>query len=435
MASTIDVLLVGSGGREHALAWKLRASPRVNRLYCAPGNGGIAAIAELVPIAVDDVQGLADFAEKNRIGLTVVGPELPLTLGLVDELQARGLRAFGPTREAARLEGSKAFAKDVMREAGVRTAESRTFTDPDEARAWVLSRQKPMVVKADGLAAGKGVIVSTTVEATLDAIDQLMRTRVVGEAGACVVIEETLRGEEASFLALTDGTDVVALASSQDHKRLRDNDEGPNTGGMGAISPAPVVTPEVERRVMDEILRPLVATLRKRGIVYKGVLYAGLMIDDGVPSVLEFNVRFGDPECQPLMLRLQSDLVDACDAVIDGRVGELRLAWEPRAAACVVIAAPGYPGSVEKGAVIEGLDEAARVPDAIVFHAGTKRRDDGAIVTDGGRVLGVSALGDTLEAAIARAYEAARHVRFPGLQMRTDIGAHAVRRLAAGRNR
>ncbi|MEW6269647.1 MAG: phosphoribosylamine--glycine ligase [Thermodesulfobacteriota bacterium] len=433
MASTIDVLLVGSGGREHALAWKLRQSRRVDRLYCAPGNGGIARLAELVPIAADDVVALADFAAKRRIGLTVVGPELPLTLGIVDAFEARGLRVFGPTREAAQLEGSKAFAKEVMREAGVRTAGSETFTDATAARAYVDALGAPIVVKADGLAAGKGVYVCATLDEAHLAIDDLMQQRIFATAGDIVVVERFLHGEEASFLALTDGTDVLPLASSQDHKRLRDGDQGPNTGGMGAISPAPVVTSEVERTVLDEILRPVVATLRRRGIVYKGVLYAGLMIDDGVPSVLEFNVRFGDPECQPLMLRLASDLVDACDAVIDRRVGELRLDWDPRAAACVVIAAPGYPGAVEKGVPIDGLDEAGRVTDAIVFHAGTRRREDGAIVTDGGRVLGVSALGDTLQAAVDRAYQAVEHIRFPGMQVRRDVGAHAVIRLAAGR--
>jgi phosphoribosylamine--glycine ligase len=435
VAATIDVLLVGSGGREHALAWKLRESRRVNRLYCAPGNGGIGALAELVPIAADDVRGLADFAEKKRIGLTVVGPELPLTLGIVDEFAARGLRAFGPSREAARLEGSKAFAKEVMREAGVRTADAETFTDAAAAYAYVDALGAPIVVKADGLAAGKGVYVCATKAEAQLAIRDMMERRLFAAAGDTIVVERFLHGEEASFLALTDGTDVLPLASSQDHKRLRDGDEGPNTGGMGAISPAPIVTPALARRVVDEILHPVVATLRKRGILYKGVLYAGLMVDGGVPSVLEFNVRFGDPECQPLMLRLASDLVDVCDAVIDGHVGELRLDWDPRAAVCVVIAAPGYPAAVDKGAPIEGLEEAGRVPDAIVFHAGTRRRDDGTIVTDGGRVLGVSALGDTLQAARDRAYQAVDLIRFPGLQRRRDIGERAVAHLAAGRGR
>ncbi len=432
MAEKVDVLLVGSGGREHALAWKLRRSRRLGTLYCAPGNGGIAEIAELVPIAADDVAGLADFAEKKRIGLTVVGPELPLTLGLVDALEARGLKAFGPRRDAARLEGSKAFTKELLREAGVRTARFATFRDAASARAHVAKTGAPLVVKADGLAAGKGVSVCTTAEEGYEAIEQMMEARVFGDAAEQVVIEELLRGEEASFLALTDGRDVLPLASSQDHKRIGDGDTGPNTGGMGAISPAPVVTPEVERAVVEEILRPVVAALRARGIVYRGVLYAGLMIDDGVPSVLEFNVRFGDPECQPLMLRLDSDLIDVCEAVAEGRLAGMQLAWDRRPAACVVVAAPGYPGKVEKGAVIEGLDAASRVPGTVIFHAGTRRADDGTLRTDGGRVLGVTSLGDTLGAALDHAYAAISHIHFPGMQFRRDIGAQALARLAAG---
>jgi len=432
MAERIDVLLVGSGGREHALAWKLRASRRLGTLYCAPGNGGIAELAELVPIASDDVAGLVAFAEEKRIGLTIVGPELPLTLGLVDALEARGLRAFGPRREGARLEGSKIFTKELLVEAGVRTARFAKFRDAAGAHRHVDETGGRVVVKADGLAAGKGVFVCTSAAEAHDAIEQMMGARVFGAAADEVVIEEVLRGEEASFLALTDGTDVVPLASSQDHKRIGDGDTGPNTGGMGAISPAPVVTAQVERAVIEEVLRPVVATLRKRGIVYQGVLYAGLMIEDGVPSVLEFNVRFGDPECQPLMMRLESDLITVCEAVVDRRLAGLRLGWDPRAAACVVVAAPGYPGAVEKGAPIEGLAAAGRVPGTVVFHAGTRRAEDGTILTDGGRVLGVTSLGDTLGAALDRAYAAISHVRFPGMQFRRDIGAHAASRLARG---
>ena len=426
MARDMDVLLVGSGGREHALAWKLRQSPRVNRLYCAPGNGGVASLAEIVPIPADDVAGLVAFAVEKKVGLVVVGPELPLTLGLVDALAARGIRAFGPTKEGARLEGSKAFTKELLAEAGVATARYAQFTDAAAAHAYLDEVGAPIVVKADGLAAGKGVYVCTTVEEAHAAIDEMMGSRVFGAAGSLVVIEDVLRGEEASFLALTDGTTVVPLASSQDHKRIFDDDKGPNTGGMGAISPAPVVTAEIERRVVAD-LQKVVAVLRKRGIVYKGILYAGLMIDDGVPSVLEFNCRFGDPECQPLMVRLQSDLVDVCDAVIDGTLERTTLDWDPRAAACVVIAAPGYPGTVEKGGTIEGLADADRVEDCIVFHAGTKRAGD-AIVTDGGRVLGVTALGATLAAALEHAYAAVARIRFPGMQYRRDIGRHATAR-------
>ena len=433
MAREMDVLLIGGGGREHALAWKLRQSPRVNRLYCAPGNGGTGALAEPVPIAADDVAGLTEFAERKRIGLTVVGPELPLTLGLVDIFGARGLRAFGPSRAGAQLEGSKVFTKELLCAAGVRTARFAEFSDASAAHRHLDEVGAPIVVKADGLAAGKGVSVCATIDEAHAAIDEMMRAKVFGDAGAKVVVEAVLHGEEASFLALTDGTTVVPLASSQDHKRIFDGDLGPNTGGMGAISPAPVVTAEVERRVVREILAPVVAELRRRGIVYKGILYAGLMIDDGVPSVVEFNVRFGDPECQPLMLRLQSDLVDVCEAVIDGTLADVALTWDARAAACVVVAAPGYPGKIERGAVIEGLAAADAVDDAIVFHAGTRRRDDGAIVTDGGRVLGVTALGDTLGEALRHAYSAVACIRFPGMQYRRDIGKHALGRAAGGR--
>ena len=434
MASAIDILLIGGGGREHALAWKLRQSRRVNRLFCAPGNGGIASVAELVPIAADDVAGLVAFAEQKRIGLTVVGPELPLTLGIVDALQARGLRAFGPTREGAQLEGSKEFTKKLLDEAGVRTAQWKSFSDAESARRHVATLTDGCVVKADGLAAGKGVFIYATAGEAEIAIGQLMSERMFESAGDCVVVESFLRGEEASFLALTDGTTVVPLASSQDHKRIFDGDLGPNTGGMGAISPTPLVTPAMERRVVEEILQPVVATLAKRGVVYKGILYAGLMIDDGVASVLEFNARFGDPECQPLMVRLKSDLVDVCEAVIDGTLDRIQLEWDPRPAACVVIAAPGYPGKVEKGGVIDGLDAANEVDDCIVFHAGTRRAGD-AIVTDGGRVLGVTALGDTLAAALDRAYQATSRIRFPGMQYRRDIGKHASAHSAGASSR
>jgi len=430
VASTIDVLLVGGGGREHALAWKLRQSQRVNRLYCAPGNGGTATLAEPVAIAADDVAGLVDFAEQQKVGLVVVGPELPLTLGLVDALAARGIRAFGPTRDGAQLEGSKIFTKELMQEAGVRTARFGKFSDAAAAHRYLDEVGAPIVVKADGLAAGKGVYVCTRVDEAHAAIDEMMAARAFGDAGSHVVIEDVLRGEEASFLALTDGTTVVPLASSQDHKRIRDGDQGPNTGGMGAISPTPLVTPAIERQVVEQILKPVVATLAKRGIVYKGILYAGLMIEDGVASVLEFNCRFGDPECQPLMVRLQSDLVDVCDAVIDGTLDRVELEWDRRPAACVVIAAPGYPGKIDKGAPIEGLEAADAVEDCMVFHAGTKRDGD-AIVTDGGRVLGVTALGRTLDDALRTAYLAVDKIRFPGMQYRRDIGGHARKHAAA----
>jgi len=425
MPGRTDILVVGSGGREHALAWKLRRSPRCGRLLCAPGNAGIAGLADCVPVDAGDVAGLVDLVEREDVGLVVVGPEVPLAAGLVDELAARGRRAFGPRRDGARLEGSKAFAKEIMREAGVPTADFAIATNAADAHAHVDRAGAPIVVKADGLAAGKGVYVCATSGEAHAAIDEIMGRRVFGDAGGRVVLEALLPGEEASFLALTDGETVVPLASSQDHKRIGDGDTGPNTGGMGAYSPAPIVTPELEREVVETVLRPVVRVLRERGIDFRGVLYAGLMIDRGRPSVLEFNVRFGDPECQPLMMRLATDLVDVLDAVVDGRLAEVPIAWDPRAAACVVVAAPGYPGPIEKGAPIEGLAEAAADPDVVVFHAGTAIDARGRVVTAGGRVLGVTALGATIPDAVARAYATTARLRFPGMQLRRDIGHRA----------
>jgi len=423
-----DVLVVGGGGREHALAWKLRASPRVGRILCAPGNAGIAQDAECVDVSADDVHALADLAEREKVDLTVVGPEAPLTAGLVDELERRGLRAFGPAKAAARLEASKSFTKDLLDEAGVRTAAYGTFDDADAAHAYLDEVGAPIVVKADGLAAGKGVTVAETLDEARRAVESIMRDRIFGAAGTRVVLEEKLDGEEASFIALTDGRTVRPLATSQDHKRIGDGDVGPNTGGMGAYSPAPVVTPELFDHVTKHVLEPVVATLRRRDILFKGVLYAGLMIEDGRAGVLEFNVRFGDPECQPLLMRLRTDLLDLIDAVIDERLEEIDLEWDPRAAACVVLAAPGYPGTPEKGSVIRGLEEASRVPDSYVFHAGTGTGGAGEIVTKGGRVLGVTSLGETIGAAVERAYEAAAKIHFPGMQLRRDIGRRAIGR-------
>lgn len=425
-----DVLVVGGGGREHALVWKLRASPRVGRILCAPGNAGIAREAECIAVAADDIQGIADLAEREKIDLTVVGPEAPLTAGLVDELERRGLRAFGPNQAGAELEASKAFTKGLLDEAGVRTAAYGTFDDAESAHAYLERVGAPIVVKADGLAAGKGVTVAETAEEARAAIDSIMKDRVFGNAGARVVLEEKLGGEEASFIALTDGTTVLPLATSQDHKRIGEGDTGPNTGGMGAYSPAPVVTRELFDHVTKNVLEPVVATLRKRGIVFKGVLYAGLMIENGTVGVLEFNVRFGDPECQPLLMRLKTDLLDLIDAVIDERLHEIVLEWDPRAAACVVVAAPGYPGTPEKGATINGIDDANAVADSFVFHAGTGYGDAGAIVTKGGRVLGVTSLGETIADAVERAYEATAKIEFPGMQVRRDIGRRAIARSA-----
>jgi phosphoribosylamine--glycine ligase len=421
------VLVVGGGGREHALVWKLRQSPRVTALWCAPGNAGIAEAAECVPLAADDVAGLVRFAKEHAIDLTVVGPELPLTMGLVDKLGAAGLRAFGPSAAAAQLEGSKAFTKELLRHHHVPTAFFGVFSDPDDAARWVKEVGAPLVVKADGLASGKGVFICPTVPEALEAIDELMRGRLFGDAGSRVVVEEFLEGEEVSFMALTDGTTVLPLATSQDHKRAFDGDKGPNTGGMGAYSPAPVMTPALEARVMREVMEPVVRGLASQGVVYRGVLYAGLMVHEERVKVLEFNVRFGDPEAQALLVRLRSDLLDLCERAADGRLAGATVEWDPRPSVCVVLAAEGYPSAVEKGRRIEGLDAVRGERDVVVFHAGT-RRAEGAVVTDGGRVLGVTALGDTIEDAVARAYGAVGRVRWPGMHHRSDIGHRALAR-------
>ena len=423
----MNALVIGSGGREHALVWKVQQSPRVAKIYCAPGNAGIAEHAELVALAADDVDGLCAFAKKERIDLTIVGPEVPLSLGIVDVFEARGLRVFGPNQAAAQLEGSKAFTKELMQQQGVPTAAFGVFRDPDEASRYVKEVGAPIVVKADGLAAGKGVLLCATQAEAQDAISSIMRDRQFGEAGDQIVIEEFLQGEEASFLALTDGTHILPLASSQDHKQVFDGDQGPNTGGMGAYSPAPVVTPALTEQIVHDVLTPVVQGLKQRGIVYKGILYAGLMIHDGQAKVLEFNVRFGDPECQPLMLRLKSDLIDVIDAVIDERLDHISLDWDDRPAVCVVLTAGGYPGSYEKGQMITGVEQFANWPDGAVFHAGTTRQDD-TLVTNGGRVLGVTATGSDIRQAIATTYQAVDRIAWPGMHYRRDIGQRAVER-------
>ncbi len=419
------VLVVGSGGREHSLAWKIRASPRVQRVYCAPGNAGIEEVAELVPIAADDIASLARFAEEQEIDLTVCGPEVPLTLGIADEFHARGLRLFGPNRSGARLEGSKAFTKDLLRRNAIPTAYYGAFNDADEAKRYLHEVGAPIVVKADGLAAGKGVIVCATVKEAEEAIGEMMRGRIFGDAGAHIVIEEFLEGEEVSFIALTDGKTVLPLASSQDHKRALDGDRGPNTGGMGAYTPAPIVSKDLHDRLMREVMEPMVAALSAATIDYRGVLYAGIMVTPNGPKVLEFNARFGDPECQPLMLRLKSDIVDLMDACIDRRLHEVQIEWDERAAACVVLAAGGYPGDYEKGTPIHGLDRLHDWKGGVVFHAGTARRN-GSVVTNGGRVLGVTALGDTIADAVAEAYRATRLIEWDGMFYRHDIGHRAL---------
>jgi phosphoribosylamine--glycine ligase len=423
----MNVLVVGGGGREHALVWKISQSPRVSRVFAAPGNAGTEALAENVPIGAEDVDRLREWAVAEQIGLTVVGPEAPLVLGITDRFREAGLRVFGPSARAAQLEGSKYFAKEAMKRYGVPTAEYAEFDEPGAARAYIRERGSPIVVKADGLAAGKGVTVARSVEEAEAAVEASMVSRSFGEAGRRVVVEEFLEGEEASFLAFCDGKSVLPMASSQDHKPVFDGDQGPNTGGMGAYSPAPVVTSRLFDEVVETVARPVVDGMARDGMPYVGVLYAGLMIRHGQVKVLEFNCRFGDPECQPILMRMQGDVVPVLEACIDGRLAEAALSWDPRAAVCVVMASEGYPGPYPKGVEIAGLDRAASIGDVVVFHAGTGRQG-GAVVTNGGRVLGVTALGDGVPAAVRRAYEAVEQITWPGVHYRGDIGGKALAR-------
>jgi phosphoribosylamine---glycine ligase len=422
----MNILLLGLGGREHALAWKIAASPLADRLFCAPGNAGIAKECELAALDLADHAAVIAFCKANRIELVVVGPEAPLCAGIVDDLTAAGIKAFGPSKAAARLEGSKGFTKDLCKVNKIPTAAYERFTAAAPAKAYVRSRGAPIVTKADGLAAGKGVVVATSVAEAEAAID-MMFAGGLGEAGAEVVVEEFLSGEEASFFALCDGETAIALASAQDHKRVFDGDEGPNTGGMGAYSPAPMMTPELSQRAMDEIVLPTVRAMKAMGAPYKGVLYAGLMLTADGPKLIEYNVRFGDPECQVLMLRLMSDLVPALLACCDGMLKNFDLRWYADAALTVVMAAKGYPGSYAKGSVIEGLDAAATVEGVEIFHAGTKS-EGGRILANGGRVLNVSALGKTVGEAQARAYEAIDRIKWADGFCRRDIGFRAVAR-------
>ena len=427
----MNILLVGSGGREHALAWALSASPLVTRLYCAPGNAGIAREAECVAIEAMDLDGLVAFAKEKRIDFAVIGPEAPLTAGLADRLEAAGIKALGPSAAGARLEASKGFVKDLCREYGIPTAAYRRFDDPEAAKLYASTLPHPIVVKADGLAQGKGVSISASFTASGVDIDAMFGGA-FGDAGKEVVIEEFLEGEEASFFVLTDGVHVLPLASAQDHKRAFDGDQGPNTGGMGAYSPAPVMTPDLEREVMTRIVQPTVDAMRARGTPYQGVLYAGLMITKDGPKLIEYNCRFGDPECQVLMLRLKSDLLSALVAAHDGVLDTFDLRWRNEAALTVVMAASGYPGAYEKGSEIKGLEEAARIEGVEIFHAGTVARD-GRVFANGGRVLNVCALGKDVREAQARAYAAVARIDWPGGFCRRDIGWRAVAREQAKR--
>ncbi|MFC7440748.1 phosphoribosylamine--glycine ligase [Laceyella putida] len=417
------ILVIGNGGREHAIVWKLKQSPKVADIYCAPGNGGIAGLATCVPIAVEDVDGLVAFAKEQRVDLTVVGPEVPLLLGVVDRFEQEGLKAFGPRRQAALIEGSKRFAKELMRKHNIPTAAFASFTNAEEAKAYVREQGAPIVIKADGLAAGKGVVVAQTVAEAERAIAEAMEEKVFGEAGNEVVIEEFLSGQEVSLMAFLDGKTVKPMVVAQDHKPAFERDKGPNTGGMGTYSPVPQIPAEVVEQAIDTILWPMHEAFRQEGIEYKGVLYAGLMITAEGPKVIEFNARFGDPETQVVLPRLETDLVEVMEAVISGTLDELSLSWSEQAAVCVVLAAGGYPGSYEKGWPISGLES---VPDGVVvFHAGTKRRDCG-IVTAGGRVLGVTALGADIKDARDKAYQQVKTISFKDMHYRTDIAAKAL---------
>ena len=421
----MKVLVVGGGGREHALVWKINQSSLVDSLFCAPGNGGIAQLAQCVPIKDDDVAALADFAKKEAMDLTVVGPELPLTLGIVDAFHKEGLKIFGPSKEAAQIEGSKVFCKNILFKYGIPTGAAEIFNDRDEAVAYIKGQETPLVVKADGLAAGKGVIITNSEEEAVAAVDRIMVERAFGDAGNRVLIEECLTGQEASILALTDGETIVPLVPSQDHKRAYDNDEGPNTGGMGAFAPVPLMDKTLLEVVYDEVLEPTIRALAEEDIVYKGVLYAGLMLTSEGPKVLEFNCRFGDPETQVVLPLFKGDLVEAMLAVEEERLARVGVGTDQGAAVCVVLASGGYPGSYKSGKEIRGLEALKEMKDAMAFHAGTKISDD-RLVTAGGRVLGITAIADDMKEAIEGVYRAVNHVTFEDMHYRKDIGRRAL---------
>ncbi len=419
----MKLLVIGNGGREHALVWKLAQSPRVSKIYCAPGNAGIAQIAKCVSIKVDDLAGLQAFAKDNDIALTIVGPELPLSLGIADEFRKANLRIFGPTRNAARIESSKSFAKELMVREQIPTAASRTFDNVEPALTWLESCDMPIVVKADGLAQGKGVIICATKTEAQQAVKSMLGEQRFGEAGAKVVLEEFLEGEELTVMAFADGRTVIPMIPAQDHKRIGEGDTGPNTGGMGAYAPAPLATPELQQRILQEVLYPAVTGLSRLGSPFYGVLYAGLMIKDGKPYTLEFNARFGDPETQVVLPLLQTDLVDIIEAVVEHRLDQIQVAWQDHSAVCVVLTSEGYPGSYQTGLPITGLPQSPS-QNPVVFHAGTAKKDQ-AMVTSGGRVLGITALADTIRNAQTQAYAALAPIQFEGCYYRSDI-AHRV---------
>jgi phosphoribosylamine--glycine ligase len=423
----MKVLLTGSGGREHAIAWKLAQSKELEKLYIAPGNPGTEACGENVPIKDNDIDKLLTFAKEKKVELLAVGPEEPLALGIVNAFEAAGIKAFGPTAAAAQLESDKAFSKQLMRSAAISTAEGKIFDNFKDAKKYIASRDEAIVVKAAGLAKGKGVFVCNDPADGILAAEKIMVQRIFGNAGSRIVVEDKLLGEEASILAFVDGFNIYVMESSQDHKPIGDGNTGPNTGGMGAYSPAPVVTEKLMEQISQEILVPIVDAMNRNGTPYKGVLYAGLMITAGGPRVLEFNVRFGDPETQPILMRLKNDLLKVLLAVCDGELDEVTLDWDSRPAVCVVMASKGYPGDYEKGKIITGLDETGKSDDVMVFHAGTAKKN-GDIVTNGGRVLGVTALGDTIAAAKARAYQTVEIIKFDGAYWRRDIADKAIKK-------
>lgn len=423
----MKILVIGSGGREHALVWKIAQSKLVDKIFCASGNGGMAQIAECVEIKAEDSVRLLDFAVKEKIDLTVVGPEAPLSAGIVDEFIRRGLKIFGPQKKAAQLEASKVFAKELMAKYAVPTANFKIFTDPQGAKKYIDEIGAPCVVKADGLAQGKGVVVAKTTDEAKQAVVSMMEEKVFGEAGSRVIVEECLEGQEASIIVITSGRNVVPLASSQDHKRIFEHDQGANTGGMGAYSPAPVVSDTLFKEILDKVIYRTICGLAKEGIEYLGALYAGIMITQEGPKTLEFNVRFGDPETQAILPRLKSDLVEVMLATVDNKLSRFKnLDWDKRSCVCVVIASGGYPGSYGKGKEIFGLAEAEKIKDAVVFHAGTKL-EDAKILTNGGRVLGVTGLGNTIKEAMDTAYQAVGKIKFDGMQYRKDIGQKAIK--------
>ncbi len=421
----MKVLVVGSGGREHALIWKIAQSPLVQKIYAAPGNAGIESLAECVNIAADQIEDLQQFALNQKIDLTVVGPELPLVRGIVNQFEKAGLKVFGPTAEAAQLEGSKAFAKKIMSDAGVPTAAFQIFDNVNEAKRFIIDREPPFVIKADGLASGKGVLIANSCEEGIQVVNQMIQNRLFGDSGKLVVIEEFFKGDELSVLLLTDGERILPLASSQDHKRAFDDDQGPNTGGMGAYSPCPLVSDKELNDVIDKTARPVIQELRERKIIYRGLLYVGIMITTSGPQVLEFNVRFGDPETQAVLPRLKTDLVPVMYEIASGKLKTQTLEWDPRACVSVVMASGGYPGTYQSGYAIKGLDQ---VRNALVFHAGTMREPSGSITTSGGRVLAVSALGKTFKEARDAAYQAVDQISFEGGFFRKDIGKRVLER-------